>query len=587
MSFKFNPLNDTPVEFHQPKVPVLGRFSLWLIVLVCLVIISLIAWTPAKRAIRDAWARSHAREAVASLEADNRGHAIAELIEARNLSPEEPEVIRAIITYLKLVKGDRRELAYHLRLLATKRPLTSEEQLLHGTCLMDLGRLDEARRVYEALPEEASETTEGLALLARLKKAEGQTNAAATATRKSRLLDKDSPDSRLQLAIENNKSSFPEIREQAWKELWELCQLPPPVGIAAARAILRDSALTPDEAQRLLPLVEIHPHSDLSIRLEAVTALIRFFPEQKDELVRREVSRFEQNKKGTLVEMAAWLSSLGEHARLVSLVPPNLVSSSRPLYTAIVKSLVSQGRWKELKSMLKERRPPVTNTLATLWLADAESHLQPDLAESRRLISFAITAAINNGENEELELAAAFASRLDMHDLSLEAYQGLLKAIPARQNDFLKKLRSLALLSSNTQVLLDTTRQLKELNPATPLYADEHTYFRLLLGQDIETVDIASLKRQPDLLSSSFSTEGRIPVSLLEALAAFRFGDKTAISIHVARLPLAEGMTAGQRAVLSGLLATTGKPAEAFQIAEKVPEALLLDEERAFLKLAR
>ena len=35
------------------------------------------------------------------------------------------------------------------------------------------------------------------------------------------------------------------------------------------------------------------------------------------------------------------------------------------------------------------------------------------------------------------------------------------------------------------------------------------------------------------------------------------------------------------------LLATTGKPAEAFQIAEKVPEALLLDEEMAFLKLAR
>jgi tetratricopeptide (TPR) repeat protein len=476
------------------------------------------------------------------MEADDMGHAIAELIEARNLSPEEPEVIRATISYIKLIKGDRRELAYQLRLLSTKQPLSLEEQLLQGNCLVDLGRIDEARRIYDALPAGATEMPDALALLARLQAAGGQAVAAADSARKSRMLDKDSPDVRLQLAIENCRSAFPEIKQQAWRELWDLCQLPPPVGIGAARAILRDPRFTAEEAQRLLPIVEAHPHADLAVRLDIVSALIRFFPDRREELIRGEMTRFETEKKGTLIEMAAWLSSLGEHARLIALIPANLAASSRPLYTAIVKSLVSQGRWQELKKMLKERRPPVSNTLATLWLADAESHLQPDLSESRRLISFAIKAAINNGENEELELAAAFASRLEMHDLSLEAYQGLLQAVPARQNDFLKKLRSLALLTSNTQVLLDSTRQLKELNPDTPLYADEHTYFRLLLGQDIETVDIASLKRQRDLLSSGLANEGRIPVSLLEALAAFRFGDKTAISRHVARLPLAEGM---------------------------------------------
>jgi hypothetical protein len=292
-------------------------------------------------------------------------------------------------------------------------------------------------------------------------------------------------------------------------------------------------------------------------------------------------------KKGTLVEMAAWLSGLGEHSRLIALIPPNLAASSRPLYTAIVKALASQNRWQELKSMLKDRRPPVSNTLATLWLADAESHLRPDLDESRRLLSYAIAAAINNGENEELELAAAFTAKLQMHDLTISAYQGLLKAVPTRQNEFLKELRGLALLNSDTPVLLDVIRQMVELNPGNLAYADEYIYFRLLLGQDMETVDITALKRQPDILSGEYSSEGRIPVSLLEALAAFRFQDKEAIKRHVARLPISQGLTAGQRAVLSGLLATTGKPAEAFQIAEKVPEALLLNEEMAFLKLAR
>lgn len=587
MSFDFKPQNDTPVEFHQPRVPVLGRFSVWLMSFAGLVVLALIAWRPARTALRDAWARSHARDAVVSMEADDMGHAITELIEARNLSPEEPEVIRAIIHYLKLVKGDRRELAYHLRLLATKQPLSTEEKLLHGNCLVDLGRIEEAHRVYEALPEEASGTPESLALLARLQAAAGQTVASADSARKARLLDKESPESRLQLAIENSRSAFPEIKQQAWREFWDLGQLPPPVGIAAARAIVRDARFTAEDAHRLLPIIEAHPHADLTIRLEIITALIRFYPEQKDELVRREISRFETEKTGTLVELAAWLSSLGEHARLIAMIPPNLAASSRPLYTAIVKSLVSQGRWQELKNMLKDRRPPVSNTLATLWLADAESHLQPNLTESRRLLSYAISAAINNGEKEELELAAAFVTRLDMHDLAIKAYQGLLKAVPSRQNDFLKKLRGLALLTSNTTVLLEVTRQLVELNPGNPVYADEHTYFRLLFGQDMETVDIGSLKRQSDLLPGNYSTEGRIPVSLLESLAAFRFQDKEAAARHIARLPLSHGMTAGQRAVLSGLLATTGKPAEAFQIAEKVPEALLLDEELAFLKLAR
>lgn len=54
MSFDFKPQNDTPIEFHQPKVPVLGRFSVWLMVVVGLGVVALIAWRPARTALRDA-----------------------------------------------------------------------------------------------------------------------------------------------------------------------------------------------------------------------------------------------------------------------------------------------------------------------------------------------------------------------------------------------------------------------------------------------------------------------------------------------------------------------------------------------------
>ena len=587
MSFKFKPLNEVPIEVPDTQAPLKSSFS-WIPVCIILTAVAVvIGWNPAKLAIRDAWARSHAREAMISMDADEMSHAITKLIEARKISPEDPEVLYAIIHYLKIVRGDRRELAYHLRLLATKRPLNAEEQLLYGRCLLELGRIDEARRVHASLPANAVNTSEALSLLASLQAAEGQTSAAALSTRQARLLDKDSAETRLQLAIENSRSSFPEYRNQSWIEFWSLCQLPPPVGIAAARAILNDARLTAEDAKRLLPIVEAHPHGDLAIRLDIVSALIRFFPNQREDLIRNELARFEAEKKGTLVEIAAWLSGLGEHSRLIALIPSNLADSSRPLYTAIVKALVSQNRWQELKQMIKKRRPPVSNTLATLWLADAESHLQPDLIESRRLITYSITAAINNDENEELELSANLAAKLQMHDLAIDAYQGLLKALPSRQNDFLKKIRNLALLNSNGPVLLDVSRQLVDLNPGNSTYADEHIYYRLLLGQDIETVEIRALKNQPKVPVEEYSTDRHIPNSLLAALAAFRFQDKNAIKHHMAKLPISNSMSAGQRAVLCGLLASAGKTAAAFQIAEKVPEALLLDEELAFLKLAR
>lgn len=571
MSFDFLPQNNKPVKFHPPKVAVLGSFSWMLFFVVLLVIGGSIAWSPVKVAIRDAWARSHAHEAVESMEVDDLGHAISELIEARKLSPEEPEVIRATITYLKMVKGDRRELAYNLRLLATKEQLRGEDQILYGMCLVELGRMDEARRMFAKLPQEVAGSPQALDLLARLQAAEGQGAAALDSARKARILDKDSPEARLQLAIENSRSAFPEYRSQSWSELWALCLLPPPVGIAAARAMLHDARFTAEDAKRLLPIVESHPHADLAIRLEIVSALIRFFPDQKQELIRREVSRYEINKTGTLVEMAAWLAEHRDHASLLHLIPPQIAASSRPLFTALIKALAGEGRWQEMKQALTSQRPPVSNSLVSIWLADAESHLQPDMKESRRQLGFAVATSIASNEFEELELAAALSERLGLSELALECLFHLANKVEQRRADFLFRARRVASASKDTRALLEAARSLTRANPSNAQLADELAYLRLLLGEEMEMV---------------FTDKVDSP-RLFRALAAYRLGDHPALDDLMASMSRSEGMSAGQRAVLSGLLAKAGKIAEAFQLAEKIPDALLLDEELQFLNLAR
>ncbi len=111
-------------------------------------------------------------------------------------------------------------------------------------------------------------------------------------------------------------------------------------------------------------------------------------------------------------------------------------------------------------------------------------------------------------------------------------------------------------------------------------------YLRLILGVEMETVDVTALVNQHELNAAFSITLERIPPHLLLALSAYRLGDHAAMQQHLAALNNAEGLSAGPRAVAAGLLSLSGKPDRAYQMAEKIHGTLLLDEELTFLKRA-
>lgn len=589
MAFEFQPQQDQPVVRKDTYSGGIGKSTIIVFALFFAVILGVVLWHPVVNGAKGMWARYCARDAIASLEADDLGHAIAQIISAREWAPEDPEVIGSIIAYLKTVQGNPHELAYQLRLLNGKKPLSIDNQILYGATLLSIGQIDEARRIYDALPKDATSTPEGLAFFGKLRAAEGQTSEGAGIARKSLMLQKDTPEARLALAVQDKQHSFPEFRRQAWADLWELAKLDSPPGLDAMMQISKDARLRVDQAEQLLELVEKHPSATLQSRLAIVTALIRLQPDQRERRVEEEIERFQKNKSGSLEHIAAWLSENGEHSRLLALIPTNLAKDSRTLYTSLVKALVVQGRWAEFKAMLQERRPPVSEELAAIWMADVESHLQSDRDEPRRHLTFAVDSAKANSLPEELELAAALSERLGMLDLAIKANLTLAELVPPRQTEILKKTREVALLAQDTHALLDISRKLQELHPTSGCFTQEFNYLRLLLGEQMESVDLASLQREADHRGATPSSVRAdcIPLRLLEALAAYRFSNKAAVVRHMNNLPPVEGLSAGYRAVLAGLLATSGQEALAFQIAEKVPESLLLAEERAFLLRAK
>jgi hypothetical protein len=209
-----------------------------------------------------------------------------------------------------------------------------------------------------------------------------------------------------------------------------------------------------------------------------------------------------------------------------------------------------------------------------LWLAEAESHLNSDDTETRYHLKSCIETARLEKDVSMLTAAVSTAERLSQPDLALQACQQVLQLpAAAEQVEILQKAADLASRVRDTRLMLDYTRQLHRLLPASPAYAEHLAYLRLLLGEEMEVVT---------------SAQKSTPV-LHQALSAYRLGDRESLARMLPTITTAvpEDLPAGRRAVLSGLLATAGDAARAFQIAEKVPETLLLDEERAFLKLAK
>lgn len=593
MSFDFDPdSNQKPVvaDVPLPKEQI-GTFAVFALVTFGLLALAWFAWTPLSTAMRAAMARTDTRRALEAVTAKDWPLAAKLLTEANRRAPGDPEVLRGLIGFHKATGSDPAGLAQRLKTLDEIQPLNAAERMLLVEALIATGKLPEAREVLDQVPQEADVNARRLELLAAVLKAEGHTQQAQVVARHSLNGRTDDPQVRLQASQENMRSTFPEVRQQARGQLWDTARLKTEVALPAIESLIKDPALTAAQATELLELAQNHPLKPRSLTLAAVSVLMRLKPEQRPALVREQVRRLTEEGEGTREETAVWLMREREYDELRRLVPASLAVKSRELYPILMQTLAQQQRWQELEEFLTAPNPPVDRGLVTLALAEVKAHREPDKREARLLIDRTIEAAKVEGNLAVLRGAAAVAEKHHLADSAAAGYQAAAeKAVASGQvNDAvsdLQKAATLALAAKNTGLLLAIFRQLHELRPRSTAFAEEFVYLRLVLGVEIETVDLKSLGAGSQAAAEAEMTMDRMPTDLLHALAAYRLGDPAAMRQHVAGLQDTSRLPAGQRAVAAGLLSLVGKADRAFQIAEKVPGGLLLDEEFVFLKKA-
>lgn len=592
MAFHFNSDSQQEISEVVPPKERINRFHILVLLAFAILVGILFSWGFISTAFRSAFARHNAKEALEAIGDKDWNRAFQALALAQQRAPQDSEVIRAMIAFHQASGYDPGGLAQQLRRLSTQQTLTEQEELLLGRSLIATGKTDEAREVYEKMPISNATLKPGLELLSSILTAEGHTKEAAEITRRATAQTTDSPETQLQSALADLESNFVEIRQHARKQLWQLAEINTEIALKAIAKLNLDPGLTLPEARHLLELVSKHPLESLSAHLGVISALLRLQPWQRTQIVAEEVARFQSSNNGELEEMAYWLMTEQQNEEVFKLIPSKLAITSRELYPILMQALAQGKRWNELKELLMIPRPPVSKNLVNLALAEVQSKLQPDMRETRLLLQGTLESARLENSDATLQAVAALAKKLNLTDIAILAYKdaGDKAAAAGKQEDALQHLQNaveLALVTKDSAALLAISRKLHELRPSSVAFSDRLIYLRLILGVEMESIDLSPLKKSSSSHAAFAIALERIPAPLLLALAAYRLGDPDSVPKHLADLEDTAGLPAGQRAVAAGLLSLAGKQDRAYQIAEKVPDTLLLNEERAFLQRAR
>ena len=533
------------------------------------------------------------RLAAAAVTEMNQGHwdqAARILFDANSLASDQPEVLRAMSVFLTRTKGDPRLLLQTLQRLYDSGMATIEDQTSYGTALVSTGNISGARKVLEDLPSQHREGRLALELLSRIQREQGLIAESEATLRRALLSEPDNPECAFRLALLDLSNPFPEIKAGARSRLWTLAGDADDRAANGAIAFLAgDNDLGRVESSRLLELLERRPDPPTSLRFRVLSALIRTHPEEREQILENEFKRCRNEGVDQLAEVLKWLAEEKEYGRMLQLAPENVAVSSAEVFPLMLLALSKQERWQEIRTLLTtQRNLPVSKARAALWLAECESHLQPDLALARAHLARALESADKAREQEVIRNTAALAEAKGLWDLASRGYRILAELGPQSQIPMLEKVYEVSSRSRDGEAMLETAREIQELRPASKVYASRVAYLQLVLGKEMELAADYLFGTSGEAVRIEGVVEGDPGqwTSFLRAFAAFRFGDRSGMGTFLPGVTRPGALEPGQRAVFAGLLQATGRSAEAFTLAEGVPRQLLLQEELALLESA-
>ena len=463
------------------------------------------------------------------------------------------------------------------KLCGTPRAGTSDLAML-GCALIRASRHQEAKAVWEQLPESERTARSGLELRAGLLRYEGGPREADLILRQAYEADPQNPESRLKLAALDMASNFPEIRSRAATGVWEMARTGQEnLAVSAMQLLASTAELSTSQAKELRDRLDHLTDVTGAPRYAVLSGCMKALPLEHDQILDQEIKRHAGKLDEGSVEFLRWLIKNHEAQRVLKLLDKNTATHSASLFSLYAEALNETGQWQELRALLNSSGTmPISPAMAAVMLARCSNKLNESTANTRSHLQEALHHSRSHHSLPELFMTASTAEEMGFADVALAGYDELSqhRAYKLTALDHILQIRH---REGNLDGVVDALDTLLQDAPGLAPYLDLFCYHKILAGEEIEkTAQIAQHAIETGRQSSS-------TLHLAVALAAYRAHNLPAAKAEAENI-LSADLPAGQRAVLAGILGACGHMDEAFHLAEKISLGLLLKEETRFLK---
>lgn len=456
------------------------------IVLIALILGSIFGGRPVLRSIKGWQARRHAREAFAFIDKEQWNDARKEASAAFQLSPDEPEAIRAVARFLSRTRQPQ-ALEFWDRIEKTGR-LTRTDLVDEASIALVAGDDNRAKRAISALlsgKNGAAKPIDHL-LEAQLAIRQGspieahdalqKTLADSTATSREKLQA-----ALLELAISAGTDAW---RDDAWSWIRKVADENDAAGLDALSA-LAQTAISQEKLPQTFPIsavelaekLEAHPLARAEQKLVAIDLRIREHPEARADLINQAIERWKNGEPGQMAALAAWLNGKSEFQRVLDAIPPEKALLARDVFLQRLDALGGLGRWAEIKDLLDRDVFPLDPVVQKMYLARCNAQLNEKAAAENNW-QRALEAA--HGDPTKLVMLANYAEKNNAIETAAAAFDEAVAEAPKLRAAHQGRLR-LAQATNDTNKIHRVLADMLAVWPNDPAVQNDEGYTQVLL----------------------------------------------------------------------------------------------------------
>jgi hypothetical protein len=577
----------------------LKQFTQLALLSICvLVLITMFIWVFAAQPLMRWWtsmqSQSHVAVARAAIAQQDFTAALEAAQKAAAITPDDPELLRTWVKVLVGLNAHPDEVLSTLARVEAVGGMTPEMRLKRVEAQLHRGDMQAAQRALSELPEAQRQSWEAVALEATLLLRQGRTTEAGQRLQSSPEAA-NTPEAIFRRAVLDLAVSQDEAqRTRARQIIWQTARGDSASQRLALTLLSRDASLTANEAAELLDLVNQAPGpgpAAQELRHAVLEQVIRLSPERKEALIQAESERAADLPALQQVRHVLFLAQQQASQTMQTFLRDHerILAAERPAdYVSLQLEILAKANdWPGVRQKLKTKAAGRLGRLSlNLWEANATAALTPDSPLVLEHLQLAYEATQNGRNLAGAIRVADVALNLRQHAFAAACYEELAAQplLPGDKITLLEKAVNAHTETRDTPALRRTARALAVQTPDHLHNAYRADYLDILYGEGLEIIS-HRLKTQDANAAANVTI--RAHQRLLNAMIFCYMKHQDMLRRELTGLENATTWTAGERAVLAGLLAKAGEPARAWQLAEKLPESLLLNEEAALLAVAR